>query len=577
MPITDEKAPAGAARKAKVYAARITRKADSQLVVGASELPADEFKALGVYFSEKSPQAQILAPEFHPTLLKSLVYANNTLMQCVETMEVNIDGTGFEVVKIDEDSADDEVEKGLLESFFKEPFPKQAWSAIRRLLRRDLESTGNGYLEVLRYLDGGIAAVRHLDSSHMRLLRLSEPRRLQRTVERGGKATSMSMWTRERRYCQVMGTKIVYYREFGASQHVNMDTGDWGTDVPVDQRGTEILHFTLIPGIDSSYGVPRWINNLPSVLGSRRAEELNLDFFDAGGLPPAIIFVKGGAVAANVSESLNNYMDGNANERKRALVVEIESSGGTLDHSSSVDVSVERFGASATDPMMTAYDERCASAVRQAFRLSALFSGNTEKFNYATAKASYLLTDTQVFKPERDEFDDLVNMTIVRELGAKTYRVVSKPLSVSDTTEKLNALMLARDVVSPESVVDVLNSIYRLGLTAEAVERPGGLGASPTQQQAQAPDEQDQDAYKGEASLGKLASLALARCQLDGVADGSPEMDDAEWRMRYSLLTKAEMADYREEVAKITFAEHYVKGLSLVGLLGCAKDVAWPR
>ena len=54
---------------------------------------------------------------------------------------------------------------------------------------------------------------------------------------------------------------------------------------PEDGPATELLHFAL-HSPRSPYGVPRWIGNLLSVLGSRQMEEVNYLYFSNKSVPP---------------------------------------------------------------------------------------------------------------------------------------------------------------------------------------------------------------------------------------------------------------------------------------------------
>ena len=196
-------------RKAQVRVSTYkgTIKADTkQLVVQPTLETDDEFNDL--YYSTKNQGALLLAPPFNPATLQSLVTKNNILAQCVEAMEVNIDGTGFEIEAIDPKKKDvgDSPEKKRLEAFFKEPFPLWGFTEIRRKLRYDMETTGNGYIEVLRNLEGKIIFLRWIDAKLMRLVRLDDPVEVEVELEREGEKVKAKALVRERRYCQLLGT-----------------------------------------------------------------------------------------------------------------------------------------------------------------------------------------------------------------------------------------------------------------------------------------------------------------------------------------------------------------------------------
>ena len=120
--------------------------------------------------------SRIIIPPYHPNKLYNLALQNNVLLQCITAMEVNIDGTGFDIVHRNEEAneAGDENVKMDLKGFFDEPFPNLSMVTIRRRLRVDLETVGHAFLEVVRDPTGQISILQHISAKRIRLLKLSE-------------------------------------------------------------------------------------------------------------------------------------------------------------------------------------------------------------------------------------------------------------------------------------------------------------------------------------------------------------------------------------------------------------------
>jgi PBSX family phage portal protein len=452
------------AHKSAVSFFGATHKADTAKYVtnGAGGEPDDTF--IGSYTaSGANGKVSLIEPTFAPLALLNLVTKNNILSQCIDAMEVNIDGTGHDFEKIEEDMPDDEVELQMLKDFFAEPYPGRTMIGERRANRRDLEGTGSGYMEVARNAAGDIMTLKHMDTENMRLVRLDDPVLADKTIKRNGKEITIQVQERERRFCQIINGKKVYFREFGSSRELNRLTGDWakkGEKLPADKRASEILFFNVNKEVMTPYGSPRWINQLPSVLGSRKAEEYNLEFFDAGGLPPVLVLVQGGYLGTDVKDALQAHLSGSG-AKHRAAVVEAIAASGSLDSAGTVKVTVERFGTERqNDSMFQEYDKACEEHVRVGFRIPPLFIGRAEDFNFATAVTAYLTAEAQVFEPERMEFDDKINL-IVKALGAKTYKFKSLPTNLSDMEKQMSAIQtaLTNKIVDPQSAMDHLNQI----------------------------------------------------------------------------------------------------------------------
>lgn len=446
---------------------------DDLLHSNAYELE-DEF--LNFYYDPTTSQGLFLMPPYNPHELCHLVQVNNALNQCISAMEVNIDGTGYEVETEEEtaQSAEEDETATKIKAFFDEPYPRTSFITMRRLLRRHLEETGNAYLEVIRNLEGDLVFLKPIDPKFMRLVKLDGPTPVEVTVMRNGQQFTATTLMRERRFAQKVGPNhIVFFREYGSSRDLNKRTGEWaptGEKLDADIRATEVIHFTLDPDVDTPYGVPRWINQIPSVLGSRKAEEHNLDFFDAGGVPPALIVVAGGQMVPETRRAVEQQMSGKRVGKSRAAVLEVMSSGGSLDgRDTTPKVSVERFGSEfIKDSMFENYDEKCEMRVRRSFRLPPLFVGDPESYNFATAFVSYNVAEAQVFKPERDEFDEIINVTIMRELDPTgKYAFRSMPLSINDINNQLRALMLAMPMAEDENIIETLNQLTNLNMKAD--------------------------------------------------------------------------------------------------------------
>lgn len=451
--------------KTNAYVVERSLKADSQEIVSSVPLQVEDVY-VDMYYTASNTSGRLIQPPFNPLTLKNMVVRNNILAQCVEAMEINIAGSGWEIRQKPGVKNKDEKEYTRLNDFFVEPFPGMSWTTLRRKIRVDLESTGNAYLEVLRTGTGKLAFLRYLDASLMRMVRLDKPVLVEKTVIREGIPLTLKINIRERKFAQMVGMKLQYYKEYGCSRRVNRKNGEWvedGETLQADEIGTEVIHLTVKTDAQTPYGLPRWINNTPSVLGSRKAEEFNLGYFDAGGLPPAVVFLKGGSMAADVADTLRGYLAGKVSDKQRAVIIETYSNAGSLDSNTRVDVSVERFGWESTqDAMFQNYDKQAEEHIRSAFRLPPLFLGKSHDLNFASAYASYLVAEAQVFGPERQEEDEIFNHILRREMGSKFYELRSLPMNVKDVAIQLKALDLIRDRIDPEHMVNTVNDIVNL-------------------------------------------------------------------------------------------------------------------
>lgn len=447
----------------------------------------DPFTQLGL--TGLGEKGQILEPSYNLVQLRLLTHQNNTLLQAVSAMEVNIDGTGYELERKDGAVFTDKDEKETikLKEFFDEPWPGMSFVTLRRALRRDLEETGNAYIEIIRNRKGDIVFLRQVDAMLIRMMKLEDAIPVKKTIKRGGSEINVKVLERQRRYVQKIGdTKVRFFKDYGVERNLNADTGAWEGDptastldsnqvtsasatetIPEVDKANELLHFKVLKDVLTPYGVPRWINNLPSVLGSRKAEEFNLEFFDHGGLPPAMILIQGGQLSNESRISLTNYLSGKAKIKQRGIIAEIFAASGDLGSAGNVKVSVERFGDERQkDAMFATYDKNCAEHVRISFRLPPMFLGLSEAYNFATAYTAYMIAEAQVFKPERDEFDEMINLTFMREM-TPDYVYRSKNLNVVDVEQQMQAMQMSKEYMEPTDFIDEINEIAHTSLQAK--------------------------------------------------------------------------------------------------------------
>lgn len=428
----------------------------------------DEFKGLyGPLGTDGAvSDVQIIEPPYLPRTLEALCQQNNTLNVCVAAIVTNVHGTGFDIkAKKEEDAEDPKIKE--IAAFFDETYPGESFRELRGKVGKDLERIGYAYIEVIRHLTGEIAFLRRLDPKMMRMVKLGEERPTKERALRNGKIVEINMMKRFRRFVQTLnGTQLLYFKEYGCKEPMNKNTGKWGGIVGYKDAASEVLHLVKDDDSLTPYGVPAWLAQIPSVLGSRKAEELNLTFFDHGGVPPMMVFVNGGALTPRAADALRQHLSGG--NKHTIPVIETVSTGGTIDSPSAVKVTIERFGSERQDDsMFENYDERCEKRVRRAWRLPPLFIGATDDYNFASAYASYLVAEAQVFAPERQEFDDMINRKIMRELDPEgKFQFVSRPINMKDIEKQMNALKIAIDgqTIGRKQLVDQINTMTGLDL-----------------------------------------------------------------------------------------------------------------
>jgi PBSX family phage portal protein len=237
---------------------------------------------------------------------------------------------------------------------------------------------------------------------------------------------------RLRRYVQVQGTDRVYFKAFGDPRSISKRTGAVFPSVEALRRAdrsdgpaTELLHFA-IHSPRTPYGVPRWVGALLSVLGSRQMEGVNYLYFENKSVPPLALLISGGRLSESSVPRIERFIEENLKGRTnfhKILILEAE--GGQGENRARIELR-PLTDAQQQDALFQVYDERNIDKVGGAFRLPRLLRGESKDFNRATAESALRFAEDQVFQPERDEFDYLINRELLADMGIRFWRFRSQ-------------------------------------------------------------------------------------------------------------------------------------------------------
>lgn len=454
--------------------------AGNDVAPGASEaLPEEPFNQLG-------HKGRIILPPFDLLTLAMLPENSSELNQCVETMEMNIEATGYrfvsrlrldDVTKTEDDAAQDtkgeltteqrqlladsRAEKVRLSNFFTY-CTEESFVQFRRRLRRDLETTGNAYFEVIRNAAGDIQGFTHLPSYQMRLGKVEEePYEVTRKVlelqpDGSVEIKDQRIMRRFRTFVQsrsihqgrttssLTGHKVVWFKEFGDPRAWSKRDGEIKDKLKATDRASEVFHLKLYSP-RSPYGLPRFIGNLLSIFGDRAAEEINWVTFKNNNIPSMAIAVSGGQLTQGTLDRIESFVESaiqGSDNYSKFLVIEAEPSGeDTGEDGGQVKINIQPLTKEQhADALFQNYSEKNHDKIRRSFRLPPIFVGQAADYSRSTAESSRRLADEQVFAPERVEFDEIMNRLIFPEMGVMFHKFKSNTPNTTDNTQLVKIL-----------------------------------------------------------------------------------------------------------------------------------------
>lgn len=417
-----------------------------------------------------------IQPTYSFQRLCELVVTNNSLGLCIDAYVTNIESYGYVLEYIGPEGQEDrprvQAEKANLEIFLQFVSPDHSLREVRELARRDRETMGNCFYEVSRNQKGEIVLFDHIPAITMRVTR-KDPTPVEVEIELpdpSGGYIRHKVLRYFRRFCQITPTlKKVYFKQLGDPRPIDPTTGEVNEELAIEDQATEVLWGSnYTPGF--LYGLPRWIGQLPSILGSRESEMVNLNFFRENAIPAMVVLVSGGALTGESYDKLLNYVNAVRGQRSmnRVMLLEaqVDDNMGGLDHSQPaprIDIK-PMISERQQDGLFQDYDVKTGEKIRSSMRLPPLYAGRAQDYTRASAFASMQVADTQIFIPERSAFDEIFNRQIFGTYKPRYYRFKSIGPSMvdADSISKMIKALGDQGGMTPNIAIKMVNQVLNV-------------------------------------------------------------------------------------------------------------------
>lgn len=373
--------------------------------------------------------------------LRVMVSQSTILPQCARAYRNNIPGFGIGVrYKEDvEETPEMQAEFTRMEELIELLNMDQDTKEVFEDIIEAREIYGIAYLEVIRNVGGEVSQIEFVrDTPSMRMTKPLEPYQTAEFFYKGRVETRQKKY---KKYRQQVNGQTVYFKEFGDKRVMDNRTGEYVEQLDIQYQANEIIEF---PIGTMPYGEVRWIGQILSVDGARKAEFLNNNYFENGRHTPLMIMVKGGTLSEESFQKLQSYMDGIKGEagQHAFIVLETEAADNTAGfEESKVDIEVKDLAAILQkDELFQNYIDNNRRKAQSAFLLPDLYVGYTTDFNRATAQTAMEVTEKQVFQPERKSLEWVINNKLLNEYGFR----------------HVEAYFLAPDISNPDDLTKIL-------------------------------------------------------------------------------------------------------------------------
>jgi len=440
-------------------------------------------------FSFSGSKFDLVTPAYSPEVLKLIPEENNILSQCIDVYVQNIENTGHTLDYIGPEGAEEDpivlAEKSRAESLVDSPNPEYSLAELRRRVRYDKETFGYAFIEITRDTNGEVMFAYHVPAHVVKMTKKDrEPVDVIAKIKRNGVIVDHPTKRYFRRFVQQVGNQNYFFKEYGDPRNIDYRTGDvipQNAEAPLDKLATEIVMISRYKS-GFPYGLPRWTCQLPSILGSRESEMVNLEFFRDNAIPALAVLVGGGGLTQDSLDTLVNILTSRRGRESMNRVAILEavadSEAASIDGKLPIPaISMQSLtNDRQSDALFQNYDNKCQEKIRSAFRLPPILLGLSSDYTRATAVASLLMCESQVFQPERAEMDELINRYILGNgyNGPQYWVYKSNPSKISDKQDIAENIDVFEKVgaLTPNVAIGLANELF--GLQIQDIQEPWG-------------------------------------------------------------------------------------------------------
>jgi hypothetical protein len=196
------------------------------------------------------------------------------------------------------------------------------------------------------------------------------------------------------------------------------------------------------------------------------AEEVNYLYFSNKSVPPLAILVSGGRVndetAKRIEEFIETQIKGKANFHKILVLDAAAIDDGSINSGrAKIDIKPLTM-AQHNDALFQEYQKQNTEKVGSAMRLPRILRGDSREVNRATAEAALSFAEIQVFSPQRESFDFMINRQVLSQMGVRYWRFRSNAPSLRDPAALAGVVrdLVNAGVLTPAEARELAEGIF---------------------------------------------------------------------------------------------------------------------
>jgi len=277
----------------------------------------------------------------------------------------------------------------------------------------DVQATGNGYLEISRTTKGEIGYIGHIPATTMRVRRLRDG------------------------YIQIIGNKVVYFRNFGA-KNLNPITND--------PRPNEIIHYKEYSPLNTFYGVPDIMSAISSLHGDALASQYNIDYFTNKGVPRYIITLKGAKLSEEAEDKMFRFLQTSLKgSNHRTLYIPLPADSDT----NKVEFKMEAIETGTQEASFNEYRIRNRDDILVAHQVPLSKIGGGDSSAIAAAIAQDRTFKEQVARPAQRNLEKSINKIIKEKTDLLEFKLNELTLTDEITQSQILERYVKNKVMTP--------------------------------------------------------------------------------------------------------------------------------
>lgn len=315
---------------------------------------------------------------------------------------------------------------------------EDSFTASMEKVFTDLQATGNGYLEVGRTIKGEIGYVGHIPATTIRVRRLRDG------------------------FVQVIGNKVVYFRNFGGKNPNPLGT---------DPRPNEIIHFKSYSPLNTFYGVPDIISAINSLYGDALASQYNIDYFSNKAVPRYVVTLKGAKLSSEAEDKMFRFLQtGLKGQNHRTLYIPLPGDSDT----NKVEFNMQAVENGIQEGSFKEYRKQNRDDILVAHQVPLSKLGGGDSSAIAAALAQDRTFKEQVARPAQDKLNKMVNKIIREKTDILDFKFNELTLTDEIAQSQILERYVKNQIMVPNEARTILGMPQREGGDKPVEAKPAG-------------------------------------------------------------------------------------------------------